>query len=366
MKIILLICLFYILLGCATSKKHSEIENAINYLNQKLNTTFTFEELDLKTFSQALSVIGPHLKSDMKIDRAQKKLVENFITAVSIRNSVLKSKGQIIDNEQVEKTLFLIENILLNTPIKSKVTHIAYNAVFLAREHSLNEKRELDFLIFCAANGHAGCANVMAHNYQYGVNGLKVNLLQAINWNTVAYNSGISYGCAGIYSANNLGDITFIAPELDPVYNWQTWYEKANQLLELQKNKYKSSAGNVCREPKLKTNQYLYFLAIKQSRTDLLNEASDALNKESKGPYYDAYKLIGKPYSLSQLLSLTEQIKNEYSLCEIYELHAFYLMIINRKKDAEFLIEKMHNLDKKICKPAIDELRIKENKISTK
>lgn len=92
-------------------------------------------------------------------------------------------------------------------------------------------ERGIALLTSCANRGHGGCAQTLGAAY-YAGRWIEFDMEKAIRWQSLAYQTGITYEFSGVYGAISLATIMCDQRNRKGGYEkYRSWIEKAKVLL---------------------------------------------------------------------------------------------------------------------------------------
>jgi hypothetical protein len=145
-----------------------------------------------------------------------------------------------------------------------------YGAGSVARNHLENYSLAYAYWQKCAALEHAGCLNIMASARLTGAGGVKVDVEQSLELNKRVYDTGISYRCAGAYSALVIAYTIHFAG-LKPTVDELAWMKRGSLLLDQLGEEEK--IDNPCDRAKFDMAEYLMRLQRGERQPALLRDA---------------------------------------------------------------------------------------------
>jgi hypothetical protein len=123
----------------------------------------------------------------------------------------------------------------------------------------------------CAAQGHAGCLNLMANARLLGTGGVHVDIRQALDYHNRVFDAGIEYHCAAPASAQSIAAINYFTGVRRPGDDELEWVQKAYVLLD---QLQASGFTNTCSRFEVNVDEFLYRLSRGERKDSLLQEAS--------------------------------------------------------------------------------------------
>jgi hypothetical protein len=240
-----------------------------------------------------------------------------------------------------EAAISASEEVLSVAPDFSDAAYIAG----LSAYNILNDvPRAFGYWKRCAAQGHAGCMNVVADARLTGADGLPPNAAEAIAWHETVAATGTTWTCAGSYSALAVTEITFWSEGAASRALIDEWLGRARSLVVQLEAKHPGVKAP-CEPEEIDLFEFLVRGATETSSLrraeeagadNVASRAARLIRGASKRETAFAARADGTPLP-------------ERDVCRIKYFEAAYLMVKGDRSSADPIANELLASDK--CKP---------------
>ncbi|HEY6368991.1 MAG TPA: hypothetical protein VIX37_00295, partial [Candidatus Sulfotelmatobacter sp.] len=290
----------------ATLKSRTGVERGVNRSSpQQLRNDTPVPVVDFSTAVQDVQRVQwkaspgkkeiPSLKQDVrilsatlngrKVDASDAQVAHYYrALALSMINRVHDHDGEAMDVSGAHTALADLGKIIGARQILTYVPEVnRSNAEFwaglVARNQLHDEPLGYTYWEKCASDAHAGCMNIMASARITGNGGQKVDVNEALALNTSVFNTGITFRCAGAYSAMEIAEINYFTGVRRPGDDELEWTRKAGGLLD--QMEAAGSHGNACQRADLEVEEFLLQLSQGHRDDNILQDALSRLDEDS-------------------------------------------------------------------------------------
>ncbi len=239
---------------------------------------------DISNLKQDVRMLSATLNG-RKVD-ASDAMVAHYYRALafSMINRVHEHEGEAIDVAGGRTAQADLDKIIGTRQVLTYVPEVNQtNAEFLAgsvaRNQLHDERAAYSYWEKCASAGHAGCINIMASARITGSGGQRVDVNEALALNTIVYNTGTSFQCAGAYSAIEIAEINYFTGIRRPEDDELEWTRKADGLFD--QLEAPGSQSNVCQRAELEVEEFLLQLSQGHRDDNILQDALSRLDEKS-------------------------------------------------------------------------------------
>jgi hypothetical protein len=212
--------------------------------------------------------------------------VAHYFRAVALAmiNSVHDHNGEAMDESGARTARADLDKIIGAGKVLTYVpevsrTNAEYWAGSVARNQLHDEAAAYSYWEKCAADGHAGCINIVASARVTGNGGQRVDVNEALTLHQTVYNTGIKFQCAGAFSAMDIAEINYFTGVRRPGDDELEWTKKADGLLD--QMEVSGGHGNVCQRADLEVEEFLFQLSQGHRDDNILQDALSRLDDDS-------------------------------------------------------------------------------------
>ncbi len=279
-------------------------------------------------------------------------MVAHYYKAEGLRvmNSIHEHEGEPMDEAMAREALAEFDAVIAGNPHTYVPAVTTSNAQFLAGLVAHHQLRSIplayEYWEKCAWQGHAGCLNWVADARITGEGGQKVDVKEALDLNTMVFNTGIRYTCAGASSAMSIAEIVHFTGTKRPGDDELEWVDKANGLMD----KVEMSRGNkdLCGRAEAEIEEYLMRLGRGQPKPSLLEDAAARLDTDSPALQAVVERFSGKMND-SAFEAKVQSANPEHERCIAYFDAMWYAHVMRQGAMAQHYHQRMSEIGELGC-----------------
>ena len=322
------------------SQEQKKLQAAFDFIDQQIIATPYEGKLDLPRAEAAVEMVSKVLSDKSLSPEMQLYHRKQRAAAYATINFHRLHKGDLVIVSEAVQALDDIEFWLKY----GKNKHLDFQAGRIAMHLVKDAVSAYRYWQSCAEQDHAGCMNVLAENYFSGTGGIPADLVQSVYWHQQVADTGVNYGCAGLFSNYLLAQTARYLPNVKTGQTWQYWAEQGRLLyLEVQAQ---YEMDNICN-----MSEYLfleYTMGAGQGKKDA-ELLSKAINKESDAKMKSIWQGVATGKPIETLVPLLDDIEHPEGKCSATFNLLMYAKAIQAKDSVATLSARMTLIDPEAC-----------------
>jgi TM2 domain-containing membrane protein YozV len=327
----------------------TDLASAVNEIQvSERNPVHTNE--DMPGLTHDVRILNSVLR-DRKTN-ADDAMVARYYKGEGLRlmNSIHEHDGEAMDEAMARQALTEFDAVIAGNPRTYAPAVTSSNAQYLAGLVAYHQLREVptayEYWEKCAWQGHAGCLNWVAEARITGAGGQKIDVKEALDLNTMVFNTGIRYTCAGASGAMSIAEIVHFTGTKRPGDNELEWVDKAYALMDKVEMAWDNK--DLCGRAEAEIEEYLMRLGRGQPKPSLLEDAGVRLDEKSPALQAVVQKFSGK-MSDNEFEAKVQSANPEHQRCMAYFDAMWYAQLMKQGAMAQHYHQRMAEIGELGC-----------------